>query len=144
MMNSVILSCHVGRIFKTPDNETKILRFGVYTVYKGKNGSVFENYTVTVFGDYANYVVNKLVEKAQICVVGRLSASVYKDKSGKSLSSVAIIADSIFFDTEGESVAKQIRDREEQAQRDATDNPQGSASDSVYSGNTAEDESAPF
>lgn len=144
MMNSVILSCHVGRIFKTPDNETKILRFGVYTVYKGKNGTAFENFTVTVFGDYANYIAGKLVEKSQICVVGRLSASVYKDKSGKSVTSTSIVADAIYFDVDGENVAKQLREKEEQAQRDAMDNPQASASDSVYRGNAAEDESAPF
>ena len=142
-MNSVIISGRIGRIFKKPDNESKNLRFGFYTVHKGKNGFVYENYTISVFGEYAEKIAPKLVEKLDCLIMGHLSANSYKDKSGKNQTVVSITAESIFFDVEGETIQKQIRKRQME-QENSANSYNESNSDRAYDGNPAEDESAPF
>lgn len=97
-MNRVDIIGRIVREIKTESSTsgTTYLRNSIAVDRKGKNDET-DFFEVTAFGKTAEFIEKYFSKGRKIAISGHLQSSNYKDKEGKSHTSVAIIADEVDF-----------------------------------------------
>lgn len=107
-MNRVDIIGRIVRDIKTESSTsgTTYLRNAIAVDRKGKKDEA-DFFDITAFGKTAEFIEKYFSKGRKIAISGHLQSNNYKDKEGKSHTSVAIIADEVdFCDSKAEQTTK--------------------------------------